>query len=57
MWTTLLAYTIAFMGFVTFGGSAIGTMFLFVEDMAQTERVPLRHYAAVIALVSPADLA
>jgi hypothetical protein len=52
MWTTVLAYIIAFMGFITFAGGAMGVMFLMFEDMAQTGRVPLRHYATMAVLVS-----
>jgi hypothetical protein len=52
MWTTLLAYVIAFTGFITFAGGAMGILILMFEDMAQMGRVPLRHYATMVALVS-----
>jgi len=47
MWTTWLAYLIAFMGVVTFGSGALGLWFLLVAEV-----VPLRYYAMVIALMS-----
>ena len=52
MWTTLLAYVIAFTGFITFAGGAMGILIFMFEDMAQMGRVPLRHYATMVALVS-----
>jgi hypothetical protein len=52
MWTTLLAYVIAFTGFITFAGGAMGILFLMFEDMAQMGRAPLRHYATMVALVA-----
>jgi hypothetical protein len=47
MWTTWLAYLIAFMGFITFAGGASGVWILLLQDV-----VPLRYYAMVIALIS-----
>jgi len=47
MWTTWLVYLIAFMGAITFAGSALGLRFLLVAEV-----VPLRYYAMVIALMS-----
>jgi hypothetical protein len=47
MWTTWLVYLIAFMGAITFVGSALGLWFLLVAEV-----VPLRYYAMVIALMS-----
>jgi hypothetical protein len=47
MWTTWLAYLIAFMGFITFASGALGVWFLLLKDV-----VPLRYYAMVIALIS-----
>jgi hypothetical protein len=50
MWTTLLAYVIAFTGFITFAGGAMGILILMFEDMAHMGRVPLRHYAIHLAV-------
>ena len=48
MWTTWLAYLIAFMGFITFASGALGSvLILSLEDV-----VPLRYFAMVIALIS-----
>ena len=47
MWTTWLAYLIAFMGLITFASGALGVLILLLEDV-----VPLRYYAMVIALIS-----
>jgi hypothetical protein len=52
MWTTALAYMIAFMGFITFAGGAMGLLILMFEDVARTGRVPLRYYAMMVALIS-----
>ncbi len=52
MWTTALAYLIAFMGFITFAGGAMGLLILMFEDVARTGRVPLRYYAMMVALIS-----
>ena len=47
MWTTWLAYLIAFMGFITFASGALGVLILLLEDV-----VHLRYFAMVIALIS-----
>jgi hypothetical protein len=47
MWTTWLAYLIAFMGLITFASGALGVLILLLEDV-----VPLRYFAMVIALIS-----
>ena len=47
MWTTWLVYLIAFMGAITFAGSALGLRFLLVAEV-----VPLRYFAMMIALMS-----
>ena len=48
MWTTWLAYLIAFMGFITIASGALGfVLILVLEDV-----VPLRYYAMLIALIS-----
>jgi hypothetical protein len=49
MWTTTLAYLIAFMGFITFAGGAFGLLILMFEEVAKTGRVPLRYYALMVA--------
>jgi hypothetical protein len=48
MWTTWLAYLIAFMGFITFATGALGSVLILTLE----EVVPLRYYAMVIALIS-----
>ena len=52
MSTTVLAYLILFMGFITFLAGAFGALMLLFEEMAKTERVPFRYYAMMIGLVS-----
>jgi hypothetical protein len=52
MWTTVLAYLIVFMGFITFACGALGAMNLLFEEAGKTERVPWRYYAMVIGLIS-----
>jgi hypothetical protein len=52
VWTTVLAYLIVVMGFITFAGGAFGLLMLIFEDMARTGRVPLRYYALTVALIS-----
>jgi hypothetical protein len=47
MWTTWLAYLIAFMGFITFAAGALGSVLIFMLEV-----VGLRYYAMVIALIS-----
>jgi hypothetical protein len=48
MWTTWLAYLIAFMGVITFAAGALGSVLLLILQ----EVIPLRYYAMVIALIS-----
>jgi hypothetical protein len=52
MWTTWLAYLIAFMGFITFAGGVLGVLILMFDDVAQTGQAPLRYYAMMLALIS-----
>jgi hypothetical protein len=52
MWTTVLAYLIAFMGFIMFAGGAMGVLILMFEDLARTGRVPLRYYALTVAMIA-----
>jgi hypothetical protein len=52
MWTTILAYLIILLGFVTFAGGAWGTLILLFEEVSKTERVPFRYYAMMLALIS-----
>jgi hypothetical protein len=52
MSTTVLAYLILFMGFITFLVGAFGVLMLIFEEVAKTERVPLRYYAMVVGLIS-----
>ena len=52
MSTTVLAYIILFMGFMTFLAGAFGGLMLFFEEVAQTGRVPFRYYAMMVGLLS-----
>jgi hypothetical protein len=52
MWTTVLAYVIVLMGFITFASGALGAMILLFEEVGKTERVPWRYYAMVVGLIS-----
>jgi hypothetical protein len=52
MWTTWLAYLIAFMGLITFAGGALGVLYLMFEDVARTGQSSLRYYAMMLALIS-----
>ncbi len=52
MWTTVLAYLIVFMGFITFASGALGVMILLFEEVGKTGRVPWRYYAMVVGLIS-----
>jgi uncharacterized membrane protein len=48
MWTTVLAFLILFMGFITFAAGAFGAFMLLFEEMSRTERVQFRYYAMVL---------
>jgi hypothetical protein len=52
MSTTVLAYVILFMGFITFLAGAFGVLMLLFEDLAKTGRVPFRYYAMMVGLIS-----
>jgi uncharacterized membrane protein len=52
MWTTVLAFLILFMGFITFAAGAVGALMLFFEEVSNTERVQFKYYAMVIGLIS-----
>jgi uncharacterized membrane protein YsdA (DUF1294 family) len=52
MSTTMLAYLIMFMGFMTFLGGAFGALLLLFEEVGKTERVPFRYYAMMVGLIS-----
>jgi uncharacterized membrane protein len=52
MSTTVLAYLILFMGFITFLAGAFGALLLLFEEVAKTERVPFRYYAMMVGLIS-----
>ena len=52
MSTTVLAYLILFMGFITFLVGAFGVLMLIFEEMGKTERVPFRYYAMAVGLTS-----
>ena len=52
MSTTVLAYLILFMGFITFLAGAFAALLLIFEEVAKTERVPFRYYAMMVGLIS-----
>jgi len=52
MSTTVLAYLILFMGFITFLCGAFGVLMLLFEEVSKTQRVQFRYYAMVIGLIS-----
>jgi len=53
MWTTVLAYVLDFVGFIIFAAGGLAFMWLIFEEVAaESERGPLRHYAAVAAMIS-----
>jgi|GraSoiStandDraft_24_1057298.scaffolds.fasta_scaffold21929_1 hypothetical protein len=53
MWTTVLAYVLDFVGFITFAAGGLAFMWLIFEEVAaESERVPLRHYAVVATMIS-----
>jgi hypothetical protein len=52
MSTTVLAYLILFMGFITFLCGAFGVLMLLFEEVSKTERVQFRYYAMVVGLIS-----
>jgi hypothetical protein len=52
MSTTVLAYLIMMMGFLTFLGGLWGVLILIFEEVAKTGRVPFRYYAMMVGLIS-----
>ena len=52
MSTSVLAYLILFMGFITFLAGAFGALMLLFEEVTKTERVPFRYYAMMVGLIS-----
>ena len=52
MWTTVLAYVLDFMGFITFAAGGLAFMWLIFEEVGGSERNPLRNYAVVATLIS-----
>jgi hypothetical protein len=52
MSTTVLAYLVLFMGFITFLAVTFGVLMLLFEDLAKTGRVPFRYYAMMLGLIS-----
>ena len=53
MWTTVLAYVLDFMGFITFAAGGMAFMWLIFEEVGGSgTRVPLRNYAVVATLIS-----
>jgi len=52
MSTTVLAYVILLMGFITFLGGLFGALTLIFEEVAKTGHVPFRYYAMMVGLIS-----
>ena len=52
MWTTVLAYVLDFMGFITFAAGGLAFMWLLFEEVTGPGRVPLRSYAVVATMIS-----
>ena len=52
MSTTVLAYLILMMGFLTFLAGLWGVLILIFEEVGKTERVPFRYYAIMVGLIS-----
>ena len=52
MWTTVLAYVLDFMGFITFAAGGLAFMWLIFEEVGGSEGIPLRYYAVVATLIS-----
>jgi hypothetical protein len=52
MWTTVLAYVLDFVGFITFAAGGMAFMWLISEEVGGSGRVPLRYYAVVATLTS-----
>jgi hypothetical protein len=52
MWTTVLAYVLAFVGVMTFGAGGLAFLWLMFEEVNGPGHVPLRHYAVVAGLIS-----
>ncbi len=52
MWTTVLAYVLDFIGFITFAAGGLAFMWLIFEEVGGSEGIPLRYYAVVATLIS-----
>jgi hypothetical protein len=52
MSTTVLAYLILMMGFLTFLAGLWGVLILIFEEVGKTEPVPFRYYAIMVGLIS-----
>jgi hypothetical protein len=52
MWTTVLAYVLDFIGFITFAAGGLAFMWLMFEEVTEPEHVQLRHYATTAMLIS-----
>jgi hypothetical protein len=52
MTTTVLAYLIEFMGFITILGGLFGVLLLLFEEVTDTGHVPFRYYAMMVGLMS-----
>src|SRR5262245_42972076 len=52
MSTTVLAYLILLVGFITFLCGAFGLLMLLFEEVSKTERVQFRYYGMVVGLIA-----
>jgi hypothetical protein len=51
MSTTVLAYLILFMEFITFLAGAFGALMLLFDEVAKTGRVPFRYFGMMVGLI------
>ena len=52
MSTTVLAYLILLVGFLTFLGGAFGLLMLLFEEVSKPERVQFRFYGMAVGLIA-----
>ena len=52
MSTTVLAYLILFIGFITFLAGAFGALMQLFDEVAKTGCVPVRYYGMMVGLIS-----
>ena len=52
MWTTVLAYVLDLIGFITFAAGGMAFMWLLLQEVGRSGDVPLRSYAVAATLIS-----